>query len=151
MQLFEYRFQVQASLEAVSFFHHDTRVLKQLTPPPVFAQIHSVEPLAEGSRSEFTLWFGPLPVRWVAVHSAVDREVGFTDTQLRGPMKSWQHRHEWHAVDAQTTMMRERIEYEHQPGIRGLLTRLLFARPLLEIMFAYRAWATRRAVKNNLR
>jgi ligand-binding SRPBCC domain-containing protein len=63
-------------------------------------------------------------------------------------MKSWQHRHEWRAVNPNTTMMSERIEYEHHTGFRGLLTRLLFARPLLKIMFFYRAWATRRAVKN---
>jgi len=149
MELFEYRFRVHASLEAVSFFHQSTHVLKRLTPPPLFVQIHCVEPLAEGSRSEFTLWFGPLPLRWTAIHSAVDPKLGFTDTQTRGPMKSWQHRHEWHAVDPHTTMVTERIQYEHHAGVRGLLTRLLFARPLLKFMFAYRRWVIRRGVKDS--
>jgi ligand-binding SRPBCC domain-containing protein len=59
MPCISYRFQVNAPLEAVSFFHRDTRALKKLTPPPVIVRLRRVEPLAEGSVSEFTLWFGP--------------------------------------------------------------------------------------------
>lgn len=147
MHLFEHRFRVNTSLEAVSLFHHDTYALKKLTPPPVIAQIHSVEPLAEGSRSTFTLWFGPVPVRWTAEHSSVDRRTGFTDTQISGPMKFWRHRHEWHAEAERTTIVTDRIEYEHHPGYRGLLTRILFAPPFLKIMFTYRKWATRAGAK----
>lgn len=148
MEHFDYRFRVQANLEAVSIFHHDTYALKKLTPPPVIVQIHAAEPLAEGSRSEFTLWFGPVPVRWTAVHSKVDRALGFTDTQIRGPMKFWQHRHEWRAEDAQTTVVTDQIEFEHHPRLRGLATRLLFARPFLQLMFTYRKWATRKGAKS---
>ena len=66
MPVFDFTFSVRAPLQAVAAFHHDTRALKRLTPPPVFVQIHSMEPLAEGSRSEFSMWFGPVPLRWVA-------------------------------------------------------------------------------------
>src|SRR5512141_1391989 len=93
MQVFEYSFTVDAPVEAVAEFHRDTRALKRLTPPPVWVQLQRVDPLAEGSVSEFTLWFGPLPVRWQALHSNVDRLRGFTDTQARGPMRQWRHRH----------------------------------------------------------
>lgn len=147
MPVFADRFQVKASPEAVSFFHKDTYVLKRLTPPPVLVQIHRVEPLAEGSQSEFTLWFGPLPIRWLAVHSDVDPHSGFTDTQARGPMQRWQHHHHWQAGGDNTTWMEERVEYEHFPGLRGILTRLLFAYPMLKMMFRYRRWAIRRGVK----
>jgi ligand-binding SRPBCC domain-containing protein len=141
------RFQVKATLEAVALFHQDTNALKRLTPPPVFVTIQRVEPLAEGSRSEFTLWFGPLPVRWLAVHTQVDRLKGFTDTQERGLMKHWVHRHSWQACDASTTQLEERIEYEHHSGWRGLLSRLLFAPPLMKVMLAYRRWSIRRALE----
>ncbi len=140
------RFLVKAPQESVAFFHHDTNALRLLTPPPVFVQMHRVEPLAENSRSEFTLWFGPLPIRWLAVHSQVG-PLGFTDRQARGPMKYWEHRHQWQAVDERTTMMEERIIYEHHPGLRGLLSRLLFAPPLLKLMLAYRKWVIRRALE----
>ena len=140
------RFMVKAPYEAVAFFHHNTNALRRLTPPPVFVQLHRVEPLAENSRSEFTLWFGPLPVRWQAVHSQVGPH-GFTDRQARGPMKFWEHRHQWQAVDERTTMMDEQIQYEHHSGLRGLFSRLLFAPPLLRLMLTYRKWVIRRAVE----
>ena len=48
MPVFETSFLVPASLSAVAAFHRGTEALKQLTPPPVFVQLHHVEPLAEG-------------------------------------------------------------------------------------------------------
>lgn len=151
MSVFIDRFLVQAAPDAVAAFHHDTRVLKRLTPPPVFVQIHYIEPLGEGSRSEFTLWFGPLPLRWLAVHTGVDPASGFTDTQARGPMKRWIHRHHWQTDGRGHTVMEDRVEYEHHAGARGLLTRLLFAPPLLWFMFRYRRFVIRRGVSRTLK
>jgi ligand-binding SRPBCC domain-containing protein len=145
---FDYTFTVRAPLSRVSAFHHDTSALRQLTPPPIFVQMHDIEPLGEGSRSEFTLWFGPLPVRWVAVHSNVG-EQGFTDRQASGPMRHWEHTHRFTAGEDGVTQISEHVEYEHHPGWRGLLSRLLFSRPALWLLFSYRKFATRRAVRAN--
>jgi ligand-binding SRPBCC domain-containing protein len=132
------QYRVQAAVPAVAAFHHDTTALKKLTPPPVIVQIHSLEPLAENSISVFTLWFGPLPLRWRAVHSSVDPASGFTDTQTAGPMAAWRHRHSWTPLPGGATEMREQIEFEHKTGWTGLLTRILFAPPMLRLMLAYR-------------
>ena len=93
MPIFDYTFTVRAPLAAVAEFRHDTRALKRLTPRLILMQMHRVDPFGEGSVSEFTMWFGPIPVRWTAVHSNVDPERSFTDTQARGPLKRWQHTH----------------------------------------------------------
>lgn len=145
MPIFEYEFLVEASLEAVRDFHHDTSALKTLTPPPTIVQLHNIEPLAEGSVSTFTLWVGPLPLRWKAVHRDVS-EQGFTDVQAEGPAKKWEHTHTFTAIDNRTTRINEHVEYEHKSGFPGLLTRLLFAKPNLLVMFGYRKWATRRTL-----
>lgn len=58
-QSFDFTITIRASLAAVADFHHDARALKRLTPPPIFVQLHRVEPLAEGSIVDFTLWFDP--------------------------------------------------------------------------------------------
>lgn len=142
MSTFDYTFVVNAPLTAVAAFHHDTRILKKLTPPPIFVQIHRYEPLGDGSEAEFTLWFGPLPVRWLAIHAEVG-EHGFTDTQARGPLQSWRHRHRFTAVSPTQTRIHEHIEYEHARGWRGLFSRLLFARPGLYLLFTARKWLTR--------
>jgi ligand-binding SRPBCC domain-containing protein len=128
---------INATPTAVSSFHADTSVLKRLTPPPIFAQIHEYEPLAEGSRSQFTLWFGPLPIRWLAIHADVGPR-GFTDIQQRGPWRRWRHTHQFLPIGDGRTRIQDHIEFEHHPGLRGLLTRLLFPRPLLWLLFTYR-------------
>ncbi len=145
MSEFSHSFLVDAPLERVIAFHRDTSVLKQLTPLPIFARIHRFEPLAEGSRADFTLWFGPFPVRWQAVHSDVGRH-GFTDTQTRGPLKSWRHTHRFTAVGPNQTRVDDHIVYEHDAGWRGLISRLLFARPGLLYLFTARKLLTRRGV-----
>lgn len=144
--IFDYAFTVRASLAAVADFHHDARALKLLSPPPVVVQLHLVEPMANGSIAEFTLWFGPLPVRWRAVHSQVAAQRGFTDTQARGPLRAWQHTHSFDEV-AGGVRVQEHVEYEHDSGWRGVLSRLLFNPPALGFLFWYRGWATRRALE----
>jgi len=150
MIVFEHTFSVRAPLAAVSAFHHDTRVLRRLSPPPIFVQLHRVEPMAEGSVSRFTLWFGPLPVRWTAIHSQIS-PAGFTDTQSAGPLRHWRHSHRFTALAAAVTRVDDRIEYAHHPGPRGLVSRLLFNRFALRLLFAYRAFATRRALDRRAR
>lgn len=147
MPVFEYAFTVRAPAEAVAGFHRDTRVLKRLSPPPMFVQLHRIEPLAEGSISEFTLWLGPLPLRWQAVHSKVDSRRGFTDVQARGPLRRWRHTHRFEPLDERMTRVMEYVEYEHADHWVGFFTRLLFSPLGLRILFWYRSWVTRRALE----
>lgn len=143
MPIFDFKFTVQASPEAVRDFHHDTSALKRLTPPPTIVRLHEIEPLVEGSVSRFTLWVGPLPLRWTAVHRDVS-ERGFTDVQAEGPAKKWEHTHTFTPAGDDRTEIHEHIEYEHKAGFWGLVTRVLFARPNLYFMFTYRKFVTRR-------
>lgn len=147
MPVFKHSFQVRAPLTAVAAFHKDARALRRLSPPPLWVQLHQVEPLAEGSLADFTLWFGPLPIRWRAEHSGVDPLRGFTDTQTAGPLRSWRHTHRFERIDDHASSVFDTIEFEHQPGPAGWLSRLLFAPPALSFLFWYRGWATRRALE----
>lgn len=140
-------FTVRAPLASVAAFHRDTAVLPRLTPPPVRVQLGRIEPLADGSVSEFTLWFGPFPVRWRAVHSDVDPQHGFTDTQQSGPMRVWRHTHRFEAQGPSATRVTEHLAYAHRAGVRGLVSRVVFNRPALRLLFLYRAFAMRRALE----
>jgi ligand-binding SRPBCC domain-containing protein len=150
MPVFDFKFTVNAPLTAVSNFHHDTRILKKLSPPPIFVQIHRFEPMGEGSEAEFTLWFGPLPLRWLAIHSNVS-DNGFTDTQAKGPLKQWQHTHRFTAVSPQVTQVHEHIEYSHHSGWRGLLSGILFSKAGLYGLFTARKLLTRWHVRKQQR
>ena len=146
MPVFDTSFTVPAPLSAVAAFHSSTQALRQLTPPPIITQLRHIEPLGEGSRAEFTLWFGPFPVHWIAVHSQVDPLHGFIDTQLSGPMATWRHTHSFKA-SGQDTQVSEHIDYAFPAGIQGLWARLLFNPLSLRFIFAYRAWKTRQLVE----
>ncbi|GAB4397237.1 MAG: SRPBCC family protein [Anaerolineales bacterium] len=141
MKTYRHEFTVNAPLAAVADFHHDTRALRLLTPPPIWVQFHDVQPLAENSLADFTLWMGPLPIRWVARHTEVARERGFTDTQVRGPFREWIHTHSFHPQPDGTTLVRDEIRAE--PG--GLISWGMWL--TLPLLFAYRAFQTRRAVR----
>lgn len=147
MPTFQYAFTVRAPLAAVAEFHHDARALKRLSPPPMFVQLHRVDPLGEGAIADFTLWLGPIPIRWLAVHSDVHPLTGFTDTQQRGPLCYWRHTHRFEALDAGTTRVSEHIVYDYHPGLAGVFARLLFSSPGLTFLFWYRGWVTRRSLE----
>ena len=143
MPVFNYRFTVDAPVEAVAAFHFQPGAFKRLSFPLTPAQLHYEEPLADGSEMRFTLWFGPLPVRWRAVHSNVGPH-GFTDTQVDGLMRTWVHTHRFIPLADGRSAVEEEITMAHHGGWRGLLTRLLFAPPALKMLFSYRRWVTRR-------
>ena len=147
MKNFSHSFRVKAPIQAVADFHRSTTALKRLTPFPVMVQIHHLEPLGEGSIAEFTMWFGPFPVRWTARHVNVDSLRGFTDIQDKGPMLHWQHTHSFTAITDKITEVKDRIEYEYPQGWYGIWTRLLYAPIMLRFLFLYRAFVTKKATK----
>lgn len=145
MRQFTHRFQVKSSLERVTAFHLDTRALKQLTPPPLFVTFNQVQPLGEGSVADFNMWFGPFPIRWVASHSQVG-STGFTDTQVVGPFQQWVHRHSFEAIDEHTTEIVDKIQAQvsTHPFWR-IISQFMWLN--LPVLFAYRAWRTKRALE----
>lgn len=146
MPTFDSRFSVAGSVGEVAAFHFQPGILKVLTPPLTLMQIHRLDPIADGSIAEFTIWMGPIPVYWKAEHSHVS-ESGFVDTQVAGPMKSWVHTHRFEAAGDGRAVVHDHIAFEHHTGWRGLRSRLLFHRLGLRFLFAARAHITRRHVK----
>ncbi len=147
MPVFETAFLVSAPLAVVAKFHRHPQAFKWLSPPLTFTKIDHVEPLAEGSHTAFTIWIGPVPVHWVAVHTHVDMLHGFTDIQEHGPMAYWRHVHAFDAVDARTTRVRETVQYAYPPGWPGVWARLLFNPTSLKFLFAHRARVTQQRTK----
>lgn len=143
MPTFENRFRVQAPIAAVRRFHQRSDALRRLMPPGVIAQIHAYGEMKDGMLADFTLWFGPIPIRWRALHVDVHQN-GFTDVQQSGPLDAWRHTHTFVPVGEMETDVIDRIEYTHPTGWRGWLTRLAFGGVALRFLFAYRAFATRR-------
>ena len=138
---YQHRFTVKAPLSAVAQFHKDTRALRDLTPPPMTVKFNNVEPLADGSVADFTLQFGPVSVRWLAIHSEVTEQNGFVDTQQEGPFQSWRHRHKFRAINEQTTEVIDEIEAEYG----NVISRFMWLN--LPLLFAYRTRQTKKTLE----
>jgi ligand-binding SRPBCC domain-containing protein len=143
---YHHRFQVEAPLAQVAEFHRRSASMAAITPPPVIVRIHQApEVLKEGDLMDFSMWLGPLPMRWQARIEAVS-ENGFTDRQMRGPFAEWVHRHGFIALDDHATEIVDVINLRLKPNpiwwIIGMGMRLS-----LPILFTYRAWKTRRLLK----
>jgi ligand-binding SRPBCC domain-containing protein len=139
-------FEVRAPLEAVADFHAQSASMAAITPPPVMVRVHRAEKtLRDGDEMDFTLWLGPLPVRWLAKIEATTRN-GFVDRQIKGPFKKWAHRHSFERVDDTTTRVRDEIHIRLQRHpLWGTIGFLMMVN--LPFLFAYRAWKTRRLLE----
>ncbi len=146
MRKFDHQFEVAAPLTRVAEFHRDARTLRLLTPPPALVQFHMVQPMREGSVADFTLWLGPIPVRWVAVHHDIDAQIGFTNSMMKGPFEAWVHQHRFEALDENRTRITDTIQALPGPHpFWGLISKLMWNN--LPVLFAYRSWRTRRALE----
>jgi len=95
---------------------------------------------------EFLLRLGPLSVRWVAAHASGPEPMSFVDRQVVGPLAFWEHEHVMRPCEGGTELL-DRITFSYRSGLRYAWTRLIFSRPALRTLFAYRHWRTRRAVR----
>ena len=139
---FEHRFRVRAPVEKVAEFHSSSASMAAITPPPMIVVVHSApRTLNNGDRMEFTLWAGPVPIRWIASIEDASPS-GFTDRQVRGPFAAWTHRHSFERVDDRTTDVVDRVEATAQKHpMWGLIGRLMWAG--MPILFAFRGRRTR--------
>ena len=128
-------------------YHEAPGAFGRLTPPPIFFQVLSDQrsSLTEG-RLSFRLWFGPVPVRWVAFHEPGPTEYSFTDRMETGPVDVWVHDHIFEASSCGTRLT-DRIQIVYPGGLRGLVARLFFGKPALKTLFWYRHWRTRRDLR----
>ncbi|MEZ4832558.1 MAG: hypothetical protein R2873_11265 [Caldilineaceae bacterium] len=89
------------------------------------------------------MWMGPLPVRWVAQFEDV-AEDSFVDRQVRGPFAQWVHRHTFVAVDEQITEVQDEVTVQLHEDSRWWQLVGFGMWMGLPVLFAYRAWRTRR-------
>jgi ligand-binding SRPBCC domain-containing protein len=139
---YEHSFEVGAPVDAVAAFHRRSASMAEITPPPIVTRFHAApELLNDGDEVDFTLWLGPMPLRWRARISDVGDD-GFLDRQVRGPFRAWSHWHSFEAVDNGTTSVTDTIEYSLRMhplwGAVGLGMALG-----LPLLFSYRSRRTR--------
>lgn len=101
--------------------------------------------LEVGTRVILRTRLGPV---WQTIEAEhVEYEAGrmFADRMIRGPFRSWLHRHIVEPVDSTSSKLIDDVEYELPLGALGRVLGAAFARRELERLFAYRHEVTKRA------
>lgn len=146
---YQHRFTVKAPLADVAAFHSRSASMGAITPPPIVVRVHAAPAqLTEGDSMDFTLWLGPLPVRWVARIEQTSA-TRFVDRQMRGPFAQWEHHHTFVPVDAgQTEVIDQVTAHLHKNWFWKLVGASMWIG--LPALFAYRAWKTRRLLSRSV-
>jgi uncharacterized protein (TIGR01777 family) len=84
----------------------------------------------------------PFTVEWVAEHTRVEPGRGFVDEQIRGPFRSWRHRHEFEPDGEGGCFLRDDIDFVIRGGRAGALLAGAAVKRSLERTFAYRHQVT---------
>jgi ligand-binding SRPBCC domain-containing protein len=136
---------IRATPERVFAFHEQPDALALLLPPWESARVVQPAKISEvGSQAVVeTSVFGPITIRWVAEHTLYDPPHLFEDIQIKGPFRSWRHRHiiEPHADGA---VLRDEIDYEPPLGFLGRAFAPLLVERRLQKLFDYRHEVTRK-------
>jgi ligand-binding SRPBCC domain-containing protein len=136
---------IHASPERVFVFHEHPDVLSLLIPPGEQVRIIQPARISEvGAQAILeTKVFGPFSIRWIAEHTLYDPPRAFEDVQVKGPFRSWRHRHtvEPHASGA---ILRDEIDYEPPFGFIGRALAPVLVQRRLEKLFDYRHQVTRK-------
>jgi ligand-binding SRPBCC domain-containing protein len=149
MRHFQYSSLIDAPVKIVWEFHERKDILQLLTPPWQPVKVIKREGRLEvGAVSEFRLFIGMIPVRWVARHIEYEKYRIFIDQQVIGPMKYWLHRHQF-VEEKGKTRLTDSIDYEIPGGwiIEFLLGWWVDSR--LKDMFRYRHEVTQKECRNN--
>jgi ligand-binding SRPBCC domain-containing protein len=143
---YRHTFHVRAPLADVARFHTNAESLRAITPPLIPMRLHSApRQMEEGDEMDFTMWMGPLPVRWVARVEGVS-STGFLDRQLHGPFSTWMHRHSFAVVDKATTEIIDQVEARLKSHVVwGPVGAAMWIG--LPLLFGFRAWKTRRLLE----
>jgi NADH dehydrogenase len=131
---------IDRPVEEVFAFFAQPANLGRITPPSMnFRQVSTDLEMRAGLEIDHLIRPVPgIPMRWRSRIETYDAPIGFTDTQVHGPYRSWVHRHTFTAVEG-GTRIEDDVEYALPLGRLGELAHGLNVRSQLLEIFRHRA------------
>lgn len=139
---------IRTTPENLFAFHELSDAFLRLTPPREKIRILETAPnLGVGSRTVVDVRIAFWYFRFESLHTAYDPPHSFEDQQVRGPFRSWRHRHivEPHPEGA---LLIDDIEYTPPFGLLGRALAGIVIEPRLRRVFAFRHRITREYCEN---
>ena len=134
-------------VEKAFAFFADAWNLEAITPPWLrFRILEAPRTLRRGSLLAYRLRLFGLPIRWRTEIVEWRPPFGFTDVQLEGPYRHWEHTHRLRRVDGGTEIHDHvffRLPYEPLAGLLAPVTVRLW----LKAIFDYRAQQTEASLR----
>jgi ligand-binding SRPBCC domain-containing protein len=134
---------VRTTPEKLFAFHELPDAFLRLTPPSEKIRVLETAPnLRVGSRAIVDVRIGFLYVRFESLHTAYDPPRSFEDRQVRGPFRSWRHRHiiEPHPDGS---LLIDDIEYTPPLRFIGRIFGRIIIKRRLQRVFEYRHRVTK--------
>jgi len=130
---------VRAEPDRVFRFFEDPMNLERITPPWLrFRVLVSTDPqVRRGTEIDYLLRWQVFPMRWRSRITEYEPGVLFADEMLRGPYRSWYHRHHFRSVPGGVEV-RDVVEYTLPCGPIGRSVHGMLIRRQLERIFDYR-------------
>jgi uncharacterized protein len=124
--------------EKVRPFFFTPKSLVLLSPP--VSQMELLygyeENMRQGQEMAFQIKMGPIPQTWIANIDEHHPEY-FVDTQTKGPMRYWHHKHSFIAHETGTEL-KDEVHFTMPLGFLGKLALKIFAKVMLRRLFLYR-------------
>jgi ligand-binding SRPBCC domain-containing protein len=133
-------------------FFSSAKNLAVITPPEldfnILTQLDGME-IYEGMLIDYTVkpLFG-IRLRWQTEIYKVKRPVSFTDRQLKGPYKTWEHTHTFIQKE-NGILMKDEVKYQLPFGIIGQLTNALIVRKKIKNIFSFRKYTLHKIFNEN--
>ena len=143
---------IPASAEAVFDWHEAPGAFERLTPPWERVRVLSHEGgIRDGARVSLLVGPRPFSLRWDLEHQDYQHGRSFTDRQLSGPFRDWQHVHRMIPQSEDSCVLEDTIEYVLPFGAIGWLCGRWFVQRKLTRLFSYRHAVTLRAFADHRR
>jgi ligand-binding SRPBCC domain-containing protein len=125
--------------------------LALITPPEMafktLSTFNEGQEIYTGMLIDYTVkpLFG-IPLHWQTQIKNVQKPYSFTDIQLKGPYRCWEHTHTF-TQTGKGVLMKDEVKYQLPFGPLGALTHALLVKKKLEALFLFRKAAIERIFK----
>jgi ligand-binding SRPBCC domain-containing protein len=129
------------TLEKAWDFFSSPHNLAKITPPELDFQLlppYTDREIYEGMKIDYMLKpvLG-IPVHWQTEICSVEKNKFFTDIQVKGPYKIWEHTHHFSEQNG-GVLMKDVINYELPLSLLGNIAHWLFVKNKIKRIFSYR-------------